>query len=74
MRGGASSLHKHTIEIAGRETSVSLEDEFWRTVKIIASARMMPINELIGEIDAGRKTGTLASAVRVHCLQSRMRP
>jgi predicted DNA-binding ribbon-helix-helix protein len=38
-----SSVVKRPIVISGRNTSVSLEDEFWKSLKEIASARGMTL-------------------------------
>ena len=34
-----SSVAKHSVVLAGHKTSISLEDEFWRALKDIASSR-----------------------------------
>lgn len=60
---------KHSLTLRGHRTSVSLEDEFWRAFRDIASRKNMPINVLAAEIDAARDPGTgLASAIRVYIL------
>jgi predicted DNA-binding ribbon-helix-helix protein len=65
-KGGAV---KRSVRIAGHPTSVSLEPEFWDALKDIAKARGLSINELVAEVDAGRKTN-LSSALRVYVLTS----
>lgn len=65
-KGGAV---KRSVRIAGHPTSISLEPEFWDALKDIAKTRGLSINELVAEIDAGRKTN-LSSALRVYVLTS----
>jgi predicted DNA-binding ribbon-helix-helix protein len=60
-----SLVLKRSIVIAGRKTSVCLEDEFWNSVKEIAGERDMTVTELIGEIDANREHDNLSSAIRL---------
>ena len=62
-----SPVVKRSIVIAGRKTSVSLEDDFWKAFREIAAARDLMLTELVGSIDAGR-TGNLSSAVRLFVL------
>lgn len=60
---------KHSVEIAGHKTSISLEPLFWELLQDEASERGIPVNALIARIDAERvKAETppgLASAIRV---------
>lgn len=62
-----SDVEKRSITIDGHRTSISLEDEFWKSLKFIAKERNIAINALISEIDAARTTN-LSSALRVHIL------
>jgi predicted DNA-binding ribbon-helix-helix protein len=62
-----SPVVKRSIVIAGRKTSVSLEDAFWSAVKEIASTRNLTLTALVGDIDSGR-TGNLSSAIRLFVL------
>src|SRR5262249_22750537 len=50
--------------IAGRKTSISLEDEFWNGLKAIARHRQRTLSSVVGEIDQKRQ-GNLSSAIRV---------
>jgi predicted DNA-binding ribbon-helix-helix protein len=59
-----SPVVKRSIVIAGRKTSVSLEDAFWRGLKEIASTRRVTLSALVHGIDSGR-TGNLSSAIRL---------
>ncbi len=60
---------KRSVQIAGHKTSISLEPLFWEMLKQAALREEVPINALVGRIDAERiKAQTppgLASAIRV---------
>ena len=60
-----SLVFKRSVVIAGHKTSVSLEEEFWKSVKEIAGERDMTVTELVGEIDANREHDNLSSAIRL---------
>ena len=64
-----SSVRKRSIFSAGYKTSVSLEDEFWNSLKEIASERGMTLGELVRTIDANRKHANLSSAIRLFVLR-----
>jgi hypothetical protein len=51
-----STIVKRTIVIAGHKTSVSLEDEFWNALKVIAGERDMRAWELVTSINSNRRT------------------
>lgn len=64
---------KHSLTLRGHRTSVTLEPEFWRAFRAIASEKDISVNGLAAQIDAGRPTDTgLASAIRVFVLQHYM--
>jgi predicted DNA-binding ribbon-helix-helix protein len=60
-------LEKHSVQVAGHGTSVTLEAIFWRYLKDLAHREGRSINDLVTEIDAHR-TGNLSSALRVALL------
>lgn len=62
-------LRKRSFTIARHRTSIALEPEFWEALERIAAARGLPIARLVAAIDAGKRGG-LASALRVHVLES----
>jgi predicted DNA-binding ribbon-helix-helix protein len=64
----SSLVWKRSIVIAGRKTSVSLEDEFWKSLKEIAKERGMTLEELVSVIDADRNHANLSSAIRLFVL------
>ncbi len=57
-----SSLVKRSLSISGHRTSVSLEDAFWRQLKIVAADRAQSLSQVVAEIDAGRGEANLSSA------------
>jgi predicted DNA-binding ribbon-helix-helix protein len=63
-----SLIIKRSIMIAGRATSVSLEEAFWKAFREIADGRHMTSSELADEISAGRKASNLSSAIRLFVL------
>ena len=66
-------LKKRSFTIARHRTSIALEPEFWIALERIAAARGLPLARLVSEIDAGKRGG-LASALRMHVLESYERP
>ena len=63
-----STIVKRSIVLAGRKTSVSLEEAFWGGMKEICQERGSTLSELVGEIDANRQQGNLSSAIRLFVL------
>ena len=61
-------LIKKSITIKKHRTSVSLEKEFWDTLKIIAIQKNLTIERIISDIDLNRNS-SLASSTRVFILQ-----
>ena len=59
---------RHSVSIAGRITSVSLENAFWQSLKEIASERDMTPFELVADINSERRHGNLSSAIRLFAL------
>ena len=63
-----SPVLKRSIVIAGHKTSISVEDEFWDSLKEIAGERGMTVAAMIGAIDDHRQHANLSSAVRLFVL------
>jgi predicted DNA-binding ribbon-helix-helix protein len=63
-----SSVLKRSIVVAGHKTSVSLEDEFWDSLKEIAVERGMTLGALVAAIDSNRQHTNLSSAIRLFVL------
>ena len=68
----AGELKKRSVVIAGHRTSLSLEEAFWRVLKLLASERGLSINALVEEIDETR-SGNLSSAVRTYVLEQALK-
>jgi len=60
---------KRSLTIAGHQTSLSLEPEFWAALKSYAERDNKSIATLVGEIDQGRGTRNLSSATRIWILK-----
>jgi predicted DNA-binding ribbon-helix-helix protein len=63
-----SSNSKRSIEIHGRQTSVTIEDAFWTALQKIAATHHVRPSDLIAAIDKERNHGNLSSAVRLFVL------
>jgi predicted DNA-binding ribbon-helix-helix protein len=62
-------LTKHSVRIAGHNTSVSLESAFWEALCEIAARRGLSVNALLSQIDAERGSN-LSSAIRLFVLET----
>ncbi len=60
-------MKKHSLLIMGHATSISLEDEFWETLKEISLEESKSIQQLIEHIDLDR-TSNLSSSIRIYIL------
>lgn len=60
---------KRSVEIVGHKTSISLEPLFWDMLRAAAEVEGVPINALVGRIDAERIASEtpcgLAGAIRL---------
>ena len=63
-----SSIIKRSVVFNGHKTSVSLEDEFWNSLKEIAHTHGVTTSKLVAEIDNARQHDNLSSAVRLFVL------
>ena len=59
------SAIKRSVNLDGRRTSVSLEDEFWDGLHEIAAHKNLTVSALVATIAGGRNHNNLSSAVRV---------
>jgi predicted DNA-binding ribbon-helix-helix protein len=64
----SSLVAKRTIVLAGRKTSISIEDDFWKGFRAIAKARGLTVSELVAIVDADRQQNNLSSAIRLFVL------
>jgi predicted DNA-binding ribbon-helix-helix protein len=62
-------IKKRSIVIAGRKTSISLEDAFWGSLRSIASEQGETLSNLIFKINANRDYANLSSAIRLFILK-----
>ena len=63
-----STVVKRSVVVADHKTSVSLEDEFWSSMKEIAALQDMTLSEVVSEIHKSRTHENLSSAIRLHVL------
>jgi predicted DNA-binding ribbon-helix-helix protein len=63
-----SLVLKRSVVVAGHQTSVSLEDAFWKPLREISIRRDMTLSALLAAIDAERQHGNLSSAIRLFVL------
>ena len=63
-----SRVVKRSIVIRGHKTSVSLEDEFWNGLKVIAGKRLTTLSGLVSAMDGQRQHKNLSSAIRLFVL------
>ena len=61
-------MKKRSVKILGHATSITLEDEFWQQLKLIAERDGRSLNALIAEIDEARTSENLSSALRIFIL------
>ncbi|MBL4805579.1 MAG: ribbon-helix-helix domain-containing protein [Alphaproteobacteria bacterium] len=62
-------MKKHSVNIHGHQTSITLENEFWLALKDEANKEGVSTNTLIGRIDDNRGDHNLSSAIRLYILQ-----
>jgi predicted DNA-binding ribbon-helix-helix protein len=62
-------MKKRSVNIAGHQTSISLEEAFWDALKTLAEQQGKSLNRLVGEIDKSRGRNNLSSAIRVYVLK-----
>jgi predicted DNA-binding ribbon-helix-helix protein len=63
-----SLIIKRSVVIAGRRTSISVEDDFWSSLREIAKQRYETLSQLVSSIDAQRTHPNLSSAIRLFVL------
>jgi predicted DNA-binding ribbon-helix-helix protein len=63
-----SFVVKRSIVIAGRKTSVSLEEPFWVGLKEIAHGQHVTLSTMVADIDTRRRQANLSSAIRLFVL------
>jgi predicted DNA-binding ribbon-helix-helix protein len=64
-----SLVFKRSICLEGHKTSVTLEDEFWEALRLIALREKTTVISLIRQINQTRNKSNLSSAIRVFVLK-----
>jgi predicted DNA-binding ribbon-helix-helix protein len=64
-----STVMKRSVVVAGHKSSVSLENQFWGSLKEICASRDVTLSNLVTEIDTSRDHGNLSSAIRLFVLK-----
>ena len=64
-----TTIVKRSVVVAGHQTSISLEEPFWKSLKEIAKQRRTTLTELVSEIDKSRERCNLSSAIRLFVLE-----
>lgn len=59
-----SAIKKRSIVLSNHKTSVSVEDEYWRSLKEISVLKGLTITQLLSQIDADRSQENFSSAIR----------
>jgi predicted DNA-binding ribbon-helix-helix protein len=59
---------KRSISIRGHKTGISLEDDFWNSLREIAHQRNETVTQLVARIDEERKFANLSSSIRLFVL------
>lgn len=63
-------MKKISVSLSGHQTSISLEPEFIRQLRIIATDEKRSVASIVAEIDAARTPETnLSSAIRIWILR-----
>ena len=61
-------ITKRSVVLDGHKTSVSLEDEFWDGLSMIAAQKNLKRSILVAKIAKGRTGKNLSSAIRLFVL------
>lgn len=63
-----NAVKKRSVAIGGRRTSISLEDEFWIALNMVAIARGLSLSEFVTRIRQEATTANLSSNIRIALL------
>jgi len=64
-----STIIKRSVVVSTHKTSVSLENQFWDSLREIADQTNVPVGKLVQQIDQGRTHSNLSSAIRLFVLE-----
>ena len=63
-----SLVVKRSLVVAGRYTSICLEEAFWNALNEIAALKDVRVQDLVSVIDQERHNSNLSSAIRLFIL------
>jgi len=69
MKAPKRIVVKRSVVISGRQTSVTVEDQFWEGLTEIAIELELSIRALVTSINAARDHSNLSSAIRLFVLR-----
>lgn len=64
-----TAIRKHSVVLRGHKTSISLEDEFYDQLKVIAERRSITLGKVVEEIENNALGGNLSSHIRLSVLR-----
>jgi predicted DNA-binding ribbon-helix-helix protein len=64
-----SPIRKRSIDVNGKTSSVSLEEEFWSELQAVAQSRGMTMERLVADVNDQRTHHNLSSALRLYVLR-----
>jgi len=68
---------KRSVQVRGKRTSISLEQEFWDAFREIAASRRVRLSDLVSEVFVAHNNLNLSSGIRIFVLnhfQTRAKP
>lgn len=65
----STALVSRNVRVAGRRTTIKLEDEFWCSLERIAAQAQSTVDDVIAAAEALYDGGNLTSAIRVFALR-----
>ncbi len=62
-------MKKRSVKVMGHDTSITLEEPFWKALKDLAEEQGLSVNQMVSDIDQSREMETgLSSAIRIYIL------
>jgi predicted DNA-binding ribbon-helix-helix protein len=62
-------MRKRSVDVFGKQTSFTLEQEFWDVLELMCAAERVPLYRMIERIAKTRPYKNLSSSIRVRVLQ-----
>lgn len=66
------TMRRHAVRINGITSSISLEDDFWEELKVLADVRDMPVSSIVTMLASGQPLN-LSAAIRSEILHAKNR-